>query len=161
MPPDTRWLTYAEAARLLGISEESIKRRVIRRGWARRPGNDGRVRIAVPIDVLPDPDADPDKGPDGSGDASGHASPDSLISALEREAALLREALGRERELAGQNADLRERLARTEGEMAALHQRAERDAIRTAEVERRAAVAEAGLNAFKSMPWWRRALFRP
>lgn len=52
------WLTYDELAERLGIERESARQHVKRKRWARRPGNDGKVRIGVPDEVLgerPDP----------------------------------------------------------------------------------------------------------
>lgn len=46
------WLTYDELADRLGIERESARQQVKRKRWARRPGNDGKVRIGVPEDVL-------------------------------------------------------------------------------------------------------------
>lgn len=49
---DTKLLTYAELAQALGIAPASAKRLAIRRGWAKTPGNDGKARVAVPIERL-------------------------------------------------------------------------------------------------------------
>jgi hypothetical protein len=46
------WLTYDELAERLGIERESARQHVKRKRWARRPGNDGKVRIGVPEEVL-------------------------------------------------------------------------------------------------------------
>lgn len=51
MDPVT-WLTYDELAERLGIERESARTLVKRKRWARRPGNDGKVRIGVPDDCL-------------------------------------------------------------------------------------------------------------
>ena len=51
--PDVRWMTYAEAAKVLGVNPESVAKRMRRGNWARRPGNDGKPRVAVPVSVLP------------------------------------------------------------------------------------------------------------
>jgi hypothetical protein len=50
-----RWLTYAEFAQARGISKASAIRMVNRRGWQRRPGNDGTARILVPTEALSPP----------------------------------------------------------------------------------------------------------
>ena len=34
---DGQWLTYAEAAEALGVTPEALRRRAIRRNWARQP----------------------------------------------------------------------------------------------------------------------------
>lgn len=46
------WLTYDELAARLGIERESARQQVKRKRWARQNGNDGKVRIAVPEEVL-------------------------------------------------------------------------------------------------------------
>ena len=48
----THWLTYAELADRLDITGESARNLVRRRGWPRKPGNDGTQRIGVPADYL-------------------------------------------------------------------------------------------------------------
>jgi hypothetical protein len=120
--PDTRWMTYREAAEFLGMKEESARRRAQREGWPRQLGNDGRTRVGVPGDAAPS-----DHGSSGVTDA-GDDHPG--------ETAALREALTRERE----RADRAEaRADRAEG-----HATAERARADTAEREREAArIAEA------------------
>ena len=49
---DSRWMTYAELAMARGIKEPAAVRLVQRRGWERQPGNDGAVRVAVPVPEL-------------------------------------------------------------------------------------------------------------
>lgn len=49
---DVTWLTYDELAERLGIERESARQHVKRKRWARRPGNDGKVRIGVPIECF-------------------------------------------------------------------------------------------------------------
>ena len=49
---DSRWMTYAELAMARGIKEPAAVRLVQRRRWERQPGNDGAVRVAVPIPEL-------------------------------------------------------------------------------------------------------------
>jgi hypothetical protein len=70
---DVEWLTLTEAAARLNISRDSVRRLVRRQHWARRPGNDGCVRIAVPIERLSrnvsGPGADPGPSP---GEDPGH-----------------------------------------------------------------------------------------
>ena len=51
--PDVRWMTYSEAAAALGVNPESVAKRMRRSGWTRRPGNDGKPRVAVPVSALP------------------------------------------------------------------------------------------------------------
>ena len=44
----SRWISYDEAATLLGLSEEATKRLVLRRGWPRRSGPMDGTLVAVP-----------------------------------------------------------------------------------------------------------------
>jgi hypothetical protein len=97
---------------VLGVDPDSISRRARRAGWSRQPGNDGRTRVAVPLDVLPKspadvrpktaPDAEADSPPENRADKGGHVPGDEsrTIKALEDELATVREALARERERA-------------------------------------------------------------
>ena len=48
----TVWLTYDELAERLGIERESARQHVKRKHWSRQKGNDGKVRIGVPEEVL-------------------------------------------------------------------------------------------------------------
>lgn len=49
---DSRWMTYDEAAKALGIDVGSVKRRAQRAGWPRLTGNDRRTRVAVPASAF-------------------------------------------------------------------------------------------------------------
>ena len=49
---DVVWLTYDELAERLGIERESARQHVKRKRWARRKGNDAKVRIGVPEEAL-------------------------------------------------------------------------------------------------------------
>lgn len=44
----TRWMTYAELAKVRGITKSSATRLAFRKGWPRQTGNDGQARVAVP-----------------------------------------------------------------------------------------------------------------
>lgn len=96
MSNDVQWLTYEEAAAALNIDADSVKRRAQRSGWPRMPGNDRRVRIGVPVELMPTGDM--------SGDASSPEDRDALIGRLLDDLATLRE----------ENAALRQRLAAAE-----------------------------------------------
>lgn len=63
---DTRWLTYDEIGAALAITPDSARRLVARKKWPRRAGNDGRARIGVPVERIPDtpPVMPPDVIPD-------------------------------------------------------------------------------------------------
>ena len=105
------WLTYAEAAARLGIKPESVKKRAIRRGWARQAGNDGLARIRLPDDLPPGPVPGP-MAPDMTGDAAGDRTGDDTrerLVAAETEIRLLRERLA---DLTADRDALRDALAR-------------------------------------------------
>lgn len=51
-PSDTASLTYQELAERLGIDLLSARRRVLRSKWQKTKGNDGRVRVSVPLEVI-------------------------------------------------------------------------------------------------------------
>lgn len=60
------WLTYDELAERLRIERESARQHVKRKRWARRPGNDGKVRIGVPTECFENRDVpapDPEQAP--------------------------------------------------------------------------------------------------
>lgn len=108
--PDTIWMTYDEAAARLGIKADSVRRRAAARKWPKRQGNDGKVRVGIPNDIIPDatpapiPDITPDH-PDAFGSiqielASAQAKIEGLEARLsdtqaerDRLAALLEKAL--------------------------------------------------------------------
>jgi hypothetical protein len=78
---DIRWLTYDELAAALGITPDSARRLVARKKWPRRAGNDGRARIGVPAERIPDkppvspPDISADDAPDVIPDDRGDITP--------------------------------------------------------------------------------------
>src|SRR3954453_588671 len=47
---DRRSMTYVELATARGISAKSAERLVRRRRWSKQAGNDGTVRVLVPVD---------------------------------------------------------------------------------------------------------------
>ncbi len=53
---DTRSLSYHELADILGIERESARHLAFRRRWRRTKGNDGKTRVDVPLEALPQPD---------------------------------------------------------------------------------------------------------
>jgi hypothetical protein len=46
------WLTYRDIGARLGLNVEAVRTRVRRAGWRTQPGNDGRTRVLVPVEVL-------------------------------------------------------------------------------------------------------------
>jgi hypothetical protein len=83
---DFRWLSYAELGQACEISTASAIRLAYRRKWRRQDGNDGTVRVAVPVDDAKPQSAaaDRDKG-DVRGDIG------QVVDLLETAAATLRE----------------------------------------------------------------------
>lgn len=49
---EVRWLSYDELAHIRGISKRSAFRIANRHKWDRRKGNDGTVRVAIPLTAL-------------------------------------------------------------------------------------------------------------
>lgn len=95
----TEWRTYQEAADLLGIKPQSVKKRAIRRHWPRMTGNDGLARVQLPDDALPTVPVDI------PGDVSPSA--DDIADRFRTELAEAQEALARAE---GENAANRERI---------------------------------------------------
>lgn len=148
--------TYQQVAEALGIEAEAVRAR-LRRGALRRgpPTNDRRPTVLLRLAEISTIRAGirtdrPEAGPASNPDSAGHPDErDRTSSALEAEAATLREAVGRERE----------RAARAEGESAALRERmeSEREAAKVA-----AASAEGEAKGLREAlaearrPFWRR-----
>jgi hypothetical protein len=101
--PEARLMTYAEFGEAIGRSEIAARSVAIRKRWRRVPGNDGKTRVAVPVDLLeklqakaaaravrqpePQPDERPDSHADGPPD--GRADARALIAMLEARVAEL------------------------------------------------------------------------
>ena len=132
---DLRWLSYRELGQARGLSTASAIRLAYRRKWRRQDGNDGTVRVAVPVDEANPQREVADSDGDGVGRDIGQA-----VSLLETAAAMLRER-GEEADvmLAALNANAEEALALAEAETVT-----EREARRQAEGAR--ADAEARLS---------------
>ena len=84
----TQTVTYAELAVRLGITEDSAKRLVRRRKWPRKAGNDGKMRIDVPVDrLVVTPDSPEDTPPVNPGDSpEGRPGDDSAVTIARLEA---------------------------------------------------------------------------
>jgi hypothetical protein len=132
---DLRWLSYGELGQARGISTASAIRLAFRRKWRRQDGNDGAVRVAVPVDEANSQKEVTDRDGDGVGRDIGQ-----VVGLLETAAAMLRER-GEEADvmLAALHATAEEALARAEAETVT-----EREARRRA--ERAVADAEAQLS---------------
>lgn len=158
---DVRWMTYAEAAAALGVNPESVAKRMRRRGWATRLGNDGKPRVAVPVSVLPTvlqhvPVTVPDSPLDAVPSAAVINPPLSpevagLVLAL---AAQLQTATEQSGRLDAALLDAVRQAAVAEGEARAL-----RNSLAAAEA--RANRLEAELLRLALWPWWKRWMGRP
>jgi hypothetical protein len=127
---DVRWLSYGELGQARGISTASAIRLAFRRKWPRQDGNDGTVRVAVPVDEANPQREIADSDGDGIGREIGQ-----VVGLLETATAMLRER-GEEADvmLAALHAASEEALARAEAETVT-----EREARRQAEGARAAA----------------------
>jgi len=47
-----RWLTYADAATLLGMTVDSLRHRARRDHWGKRISNEGKALVLVPLDAV-------------------------------------------------------------------------------------------------------------
>lgn len=161
MKEGSRWLSYDDAAKALGITPDSVRRLVARKQWPRQQGNDGRTLVAVPLDRLP-PDNPPDISPDSTPDTGGDATPDNIpdsppavtpdmsaaVAVLERHASRLE----------GELAVLRTKLEAVEGERDAERARAGRIEVLEAVLDlERQRLAEARQEAER----WREAATAP
>lgn len=52
MDEETRWLSYEEIAEIRRIGRESAARIARLKRWPKRTGNDGTIRVAVPLNFL-------------------------------------------------------------------------------------------------------------
>ena len=135
---DFRWLSYGELGQARGISTASAIRLAFRRKWRRQDGNDGTVRVAVPVDEAKPQGEVADSHGDGVGRDIGQ-----VVGLLETAATMLRErGEAADGMLAALHANAEEALARAEAATAT-----EREARRRAEVA--TADAEAQLAQFR------------
>lgn len=105
----TQTVTYAELAARLGITEDSAKRLVRRRKWPRKTGNDGKMRIDIPVDRLNlTPDSPGDTPPVSPGVSPGD-DPAVTIARLEAEISGLKALVEAERARADATAADRDR----------------------------------------------------
>lgn len=147
---DTRWMTYAELAQARGIKEPAAVRLVQRRRWERQPGNDGSMRVAVPLAELR-----------LSRPVTPVVAPDIRTVALDSRDA---ETLARERQRADQAEARAERAEAREVEVRAV---AERQARELTAALLRTAIAETEARALRESlaearrPAWRRWLGLP
>lgn len=122
---DYESLTYKELADRLGVKIESARKQVQRKRWQRVTGNDGTVRIQVPMDELPSRDKSEDTPKE-------RLVPEILLKALEVQIDGLKEIVEAERKRADTEAlraDAEHGRANAEGKRADAAE-ADRDAWR-------------------------------
>lgn len=69
MDDERIWLTYDDAAAMLDVKPDSVRRRAAARRWPRRPGNDRKVRVGIPRDAIPSTPQEK-SGDDDAGDST-------------------------------------------------------------------------------------------
>jgi hypothetical protein len=135
-----RWLTYADAGALLGMTPEAVRQRARRHGWSTRktgnkPNDPNEVLVPdnLPVHPVGQPTGrPPDQPPGQPGDAATVVDTMAALLADRRAAEAERDAARAEAEEARQQAQQeRERTARAEGEAAGL-----REGLRVAEAAR-------------------------
>lgn len=154
------WLTYAELAERLGISQEAARQKAIRGRWRRQQGNDGKARVLLDVDTEAATHR-PRKRPDERTDDP------RTVAAVEAHLATLREALARVEAAAAKAENLAEQ------RLAEVHRERERVAELTTEMLRvtstllsttterdearhRAEALQRELEAIRARPWWKR-----
>jgi hypothetical protein len=129
---DFRWLSYGELGQARGISTASAIRLAFRRKWPRQDGNNGTVRVAVPVDEAGPQGEMADSDGDGVGRDIGQ-----VVGLLETATTMLRErGEAADVMLAALHANAEEALARAEAAIAT-----EREATRQAELGKAGAEA--------------------
>jgi hypothetical protein len=129
LEPDVRWLSYAEIAKIRGISRASVERKVRRARWRRQIDNQGVTRVAVPLayaeSAADDPADNPGGGPAGSPSDSqdGVARLEQMVTEANKRADAVLALADR---LTAQLADATERIEQAENRADAAHQRAGR-----------------------------------
>ena len=137
---DTVWMTYDEMAEALGITPDSARRLAARnKHWPRRPGNDGRTRVGVPADRIPDkpPVSTPDDSQDDGQDDSPEARDDVtlIVSVLTQHIERLEKDLESVKEERKAERDrLEERAGALEGKIETLEQDLAAERLITAQV---------------------------
>jgi hypothetical protein len=75
---EKQWMTYSQIAERLGVTPDAIRHRSRKEGWQRQEGNDGKIRVLIDPELLPEIPAwnGVDSGPESdrnSGRASDHS----------------------------------------------------------------------------------------
>jgi len=93
------WLTYREIGARLGLNVEAVRTRVRRAGWRTQPGNDGRTRVLVPVEVFVEPvRPDEDRLNEGVNRTEGLTGLVTLLTAAEARISRLETQLAAERD---------------------------------------------------------------
>lgn len=166
---ETRLVTYAELAGILGIAVDSAKRLARRRRWQKQPGNDGLARVAVPVERLVRADVRADDRAAVSADVSEDVPGDdredvrAVVRALEAHIATLKDTLAKaEARAAGLGRELdvaRRDLLVVQAEAAAVPALKDTVAALKSALDRdKALVGElrAERDRLAARPWWRR-----
>jgi hypothetical protein len=153
---DARWMTFAELAKVRGISKASAIKLIRRHGWRRQRDNQGHVRALVPLpwtqsDGEQEPDITPDRDRerDNRGDREAYSPPDSVTLDAGLAAAIARaERAENQADEANKRADVAVALAdRTLAGLAEANARADRAEQAIATERTRADRAERDLAA--------------
>jgi hypothetical protein len=148
------WLTYKEAAAVLGVSAENVRHRAIRGRWPRRVGNDKRAKIQLPDNPNPVRTVrEPPSAPPFEQGANTQ-----LINAMQSHIDLLSQQLQSAQARIGElTADLEGRGAQHLAEITLERGKVERAHTELgALADRLAALVEA--NQLRAKPWWRKLL---
>jgi hypothetical protein len=122
---EKQWMTYSQIAERLGVTPDAIRHRSRKEGWQRQEGNDGKIRVLIDPELLPESPArnSADSGPDSDRN-SRHDSdhPDREVRRLEDHLQELRQRIDQQRtdhqaELARQRADHAAELERIRNEL--------------------------------------------
>jgi hypothetical protein len=138
------WLTYRDIGARLGLNVEAVRTRVRRAGWRTQPGNDGRTRVLVPVEVFvepvrPDEDRVNDQA-DRTGDLTGLVA---LLTASEARVSRLEKQLEAERDRVN---EARSEAVRLRGEIADLTAQTDRARQASTEAEQAARIATDALS---------------
>ena len=139
------WLTYREIGARLGLNVEAVRTRVRRAGWRTQPGNDGRTRVLVPVEVLVEPVSTDEAGVNDqvnrTSDVTGLVA---LLTAAEARVSRLERQVEAERDRVN---EARSEVDRLRAEVTDLTAQTDRAKQVSAEAEQAARIATDALNA--------------
>jgi hypothetical protein len=176
-PMGDRWLSYADAAALLGMTPESVRQRARREHWRKQLGNEGKALILVPADTDRIPAGDtavealatrPVKRPESD---TILAALQARLAEMETRTTELRADVDRERAERLQERDRADRLTDKVASLArqlvqtvqeagsresAVSEQLSQAKTLASQREAEASSARGELAAWKARPWWRR-----